>query len=126
MATRASVLIVGSDPEELGTLGAAFEIEGFRVTIASSGAHALRSIAESRPDVVVLDVATPVSDGWRVLTALASVVGAPPVIVTSTKGHPLDVTRAYALGACDYVVNPHDAALVGKARRASQDFAVVA
>jgi DNA-binding response OmpR family regulator len=120
-------LIVDNDPDVLFTMRAMFEAEGFDVLLAADGTSAVRRIDAYRPDVVVLDVAMPVLDGWFVLAELAGIVDAPPVIVTSSKGHPLDVARAYALGACDYVVKPSDPELlVAKAREVSERYAVVA
>lgn len=127
METRPSVLIVDNDPDVLFTMRTVFEHEGFDVILAADGSSALQRIAAYRPDVIVLDVAMPVLDGWFVLAELAGVVDAPPVVVTSAKGHPLDVARAHALGACDYVVKPWDpTALVERVRRASDQYAVVA
>jgi len=120
-------LIIDNDPDVLFAMRACFEAEEFDVMLAADGSSALQRIATYRPDVVILDVAMPVLDGWFVLAELAGTEGAPPVVVTSTKGHPLDVARAYALGACEYFVKPCDLGeLVRKARVASEHFAVVA
>lgn len=127
MEPRTRVLIVDNDPDVLFTLRTVFEAEGFDVALAADGPSAMRRLDEARPDVIVLDVAMPVLDGWYVLAELAGITGAPPVIVTSVKGHPLDVARAHALGACEYFVKPWDAdVLVAKAKRASEMYAVVA
>ena len=100
MELRTRVLIIDNDPDVLFTLRTVFEAEGFDVALAADGTSAMRRLGEARPDVIVLDVAMPVLDGWYVLAELAGMTGAPPVIVTSAKGHPLDVARAHALGAC--------------------------
>lgn len=127
METRSRVVIIDNDPDALHSLRAAFAAGGFETALASDGSTAVRAIATQRPDVVVLDVAMPALDGWFVLAQLAGIPGAPPVIVTADRSHPLDEARAHALGACRYLVKPSDPdVVVGAARRASEQFAVVA
>lgn len=69
----------------------------YDVDQAADGAEALRSIAQRRPDLVVLDLVMPVIDGWGVLASFKTMADPPPVIVVS--GQNEDVAPGQ-LGPC--------------------------
>lgn len=60
------VLIVEDNPDARGMLTLACEVEGYTVHQAADGRQALdRLEAGARPDVILLDLAMPVMDGWQ-------------------------------------------------------------
>jgi CheY-like chemotaxis protein len=60
------VLIVEDNPDARGMLTFACEVEGHVVQQAADGKQALERLAhEARPDVILLDLAMPVMDGWQ-------------------------------------------------------------
>ena len=60
------VLIVEDNPDARGMLTFACEVEGHVVQQAADGQQALERLADSaRPDVILLDLAMPVMDGWQ-------------------------------------------------------------
>ena len=63
---RACVLVVDDDPGIRGFLEVTLRAEGYDVDIASDGRAALDCIGARRPDVVLLDLAMPVMNGWQV------------------------------------------------------------
>jgi CheY-like chemotaxis protein len=67
---RTRILIIDDSPAVLGLLQALFEENEFQVSTAPDGREALRSIAETRPDVVLTDVAMPHVDGFELLRLL--------------------------------------------------------
>src|SRR6202790_4063281 len=81
------------------------------VGTAMDGEFAMRKIAETRPDVVPLDLEMPRMDG---LATLRMIMRSPPlpVIVFSThsKEGAYSTFKALALGAIDFVAKPRDAA----------------
>jgi signal transduction histidine kinase/CHASE3 domain sensor protein len=86
---------------------------GFEVVVASSGEEGLRLAHELKPAVITLDVMMPNMDGWAVLRALKADPGLrdiPVIMVTMLE----DRTKAYSLGATDYLVKPVDRAQLGK------------
>lgn len=78
---------------------------GWVVIGAASGEEARRAIAETRPDVITLDVMMPREDGWELLMALKGNEDTReiPVIVCSVLNEP---QLALALGAEAYLTKP--------------------
>lgn len=103
---KPKVLIVDDEPDILLMMRVNLEGEGFDTVLAADGETALERVREESPDVVLLDVMMPVLDGWGVLEAMASFPDRPATIVVSAKAAPADLTRAYELGAADYVTKP--------------------
>jgi DNA-binding response OmpR family regulator len=58
------------------------------------------------PDIVVVDMTTPGVSGFDVLARVRQLPARPRVIVLTERGRDADVTRAFALGADDYVTKP--------------------
>lgn len=76
------------------------------VAEAATVPDAARLVAETRPDILLLDIRMPGGDGFDVLDALAE---PPPavVFVTAYESHAL---RAFDVAAVDYLLKPFDAA----------------
>ena len=105
----ARLLLVDDEPDILLMLQINLELEGHEVVLAGNGEEALARIADSAPDLVLLDVMMPVLDGWGVLERMAGGDGPrPPVIMISAKSQPTDARHAYRLGADGYVTKPFD------------------
>jgi len=101
-----SVLIVEDNEDVVRFYRHQFEQKGCRVRVAVNGREALESLAEAKPDVVLLDLKMPEMDGFEVLGAMRAEPGLNgiPVVVLSARGNPAEIERALALGACDYLV----------------------
>ncbi|MDE3112487.1 MAG: response regulator transcription factor [Chloroflexota bacterium] len=78
----------------------------YEVVEALDGAVALRVVEEERPDLVILDLAMPVKDGFTVLRELREKGNEVPVIVLTAKGLETEKVRGLELGADDYVTKP--------------------
>jgi len=61
------VLVVEDEPSLTGLLSMAMRYEGWDVTTANSGAHAVHEAQATRPDVIVLDMRLPDFDGLEVM-----------------------------------------------------------
>lgn len=87
MMGRHRILVVDDDPLFRELYRTALRFEGFEVSTASDGVAALRSIEQSPPSLVILDVNMPCLDGWGVLKALSgndSTCNIPVVVVTAS------------------------------------------
>jgi DNA-binding response OmpR family regulator len=108
-AARAApmVLLTDDDPEVTRITDAHVRAGGYRTQLAFDGEAALQAIREQRPDAVVLDLMLPKRTGFDVLAELRQMPAPrPSVLVLSARGREEDVTRAFALGADDYMIKP--------------------
>jgi len=87
---------------------------------AGDGLGAVRLIAETRPDVVFLDVQMPGCDGFEVIRRVGA--AAMPVVVFVT-AHDEHALRAFEVSAIDYLLKPYEDArfhaALGRARAES-------
>lgn len=90
----------------------ALYLEGLpvRCTVASDGQGALESIAQSRPDLVLLDVMMPKMSGFEVCRAIKSdeALRDIPVVMVTALDSVVDQDRAKLEGADGYMVKPID------------------
>lgn len=110
-APGATVLAVDDLPQNLRLLDAVLSARGYRVLTAPSGEDALRMLAESLPDVVLLDVRMPGIDGYetcRRLRADPRTAFLPVVMVTASDAE--QKVRATEAGADDFLTKPFDPA----------------
>jgi two-component system, OmpR family, response regulator ResD len=106
LATR-SVLIVDDEPTIAEVVARYLDHAGYHTRIALDGPTALAAAAETRPDLVVLDVMLPGLDGLRVMSRLRDQDPAPiGVILLTARGEESDRVVGLRLGADDYVVKP--------------------
>src|SRR3954471_15638708 len=99
------VLVVEDDHALRDVLARALREQGFRVATAVDGRAALASAVDS-PDVVVLDIGLPDSDGRDVCAAMrAQGIHAPVLFLTARDGlH--DRLSGFAAGGDDYLSKP--------------------
>ena len=101
-----TVLLADDDPDVMRIVDAHMRSLGFTTTVVFDGQAAIAALA-SAPDVVVLDLMMPKMTGFEVLQQMAGMDGPrPKAIVLSARGREDDVTRAFDLGADDYMVKP--------------------
>ena len=102
-----SVLIVDDEPNIRRMVGALLASEGYEVRDAAEGALGLQRIAESCPDVVLLDLMIPGElDGLATLARLRETVPDVPVIMMSGKAGLSDAVKATKLGAFNFLEKP--------------------
>lgn len=99
------ILIVEDDPFFRNYFTTKLTENGFQVETAADGEEALEKIKAGRPDLILLDIIMPKTDGFDVLNRLTAdnLINTLPVIVFSTLGQEADVKKALGLGARDYI-----------------------
>lgn len=92
------VLVVEDDPDVLDLEEEALVRRGYRVARARHGEEALQRIAETEPQLILLDMRMPVMDGWAFARAFRERYGRriPIVVVTAAEDSRL---RADEVGA---------------------------
>ena len=88
--------------------------EDHRLVFAEDGVAALERAAETRPDLILMDLSLPRMDGWeatRRLKADPAMAGI-PVIVLSARAMNDDEERARDSGCDDFLTKPIDEALL--------------
>src|SRR5208283_1495743 len=107
-----SILIVDDEALTLRTIGRALDAEGFEVFLASNGEDALKTIAEERPDLALLDV----------VLRQAKKISPTTVVVMMSAYHLVErAVEAMKLGAYDYLIKPfHISDMVRTIRRATE------
>jgi CheY-like chemotaxis protein len=103
----ASILVADDDPDVVRILDATLRGAGHHTTLVFDGMDALASLELHAPDVLLLDLMMPRVGGFDLLYRLQrSTMPRPKIIVLSARGREEDVTRAFELGADDYVTKP--------------------
>ncbi len=105
---KPTVLVVDDEVQIRRLLRACLETNGYRVAEAATGQEAIREAAQSRPEVVVLDLGLPDMDGVAVLKRLRE-WSRVPVVVLSVRDREEDKIAALDNGADDYVTKPFSA-----------------
>ncbi len=106
-APRPRVLVIDDD-EELGALLVEFLGRyGMFVTTAAAPEEGLRALRTDPPDLVVLDVMLPGSDGFAVCRKVRETSRIPIVMLTA-RGDVMDRVLGLELGADDYLAKPFE------------------
>ncbi|WP_232660536.1 response regulator transcription factor [Pseudonocardia sp. TRM90224] len=106
MTDRLLALVVDDDTTVRDVVGRYLDRAGYRVDVASDGEQALRTIATSPPDVVILDLMLPRLGGLEVCRRLRSSKIDIPIVMLTALGEEEDRVLGLELGADDYVTKP--------------------
>ncbi len=108
----AFIIAVDDDPEVLETLGRVLEREEFDVQLATSGAQALGLLEKRTPDLLILDIIMPGTDGVTICKQLRSDPRfiALPILFLTAKGSTDDIVEGLDAGADDYIIKPFELA----------------
>ena len=101
----ATVLVVDDEPIVREVVVKYLRREGFRTLEAADGDTALRLVEDERPDLVVLDLMLPGTDGLTVCRRIRA-RSELPVIMLTARGEEADRIVGLELGADDYVTKP--------------------
>ncbi len=108
--TRIRVLVVDDEPKIVDVVRTALERNHFDVVTASTGEQALAEAKNQRLDLILLDVAMPLMDGFEVLSRLRADKDTSriPVVMVTAKSDTHSIFRAKELWAADYLLKPFD------------------
>lgn len=102
------ILLIEDDSDLFSLLKYNLEKEGFGVTGTQTGRGALELIRREKPDLIVLDIMLPDSDGLDICKGIRATpeIAHIPVIFLTARATETDRILGLELGANDYVVKP--------------------
>lgn len=100
------ILVVDDESNMRRGLRDNLEFEGYEVSEAHDGEHALDTLKEIRPDLIILDVMMPKLSGFEVCKQLRKEGNETPIILLTAKGEEIDKVLGLEMGADDYVQKP--------------------
>ena len=111
MKNGSSHILVVEDEEHLAVgIKYNLEAEGFRVTTATNGPAAIKTIEEKKNpvDLVILDLMLPGMSGYDVCERLRESGEKMPVLILSARTLTEDRTRSFDVGANQYLTKPFE------------------
>jgi two-component system, OmpR family, KDP operon response regulator KdpE len=103
--TPPTILVVEDELPIRRFLRPAIEAAGWRLVEAATGAVGILEATQSRPDVIILDLGLPDTDGLDVIRRVRE-WSAVPIVILSARGQEADKIAALDAGADDYVPKP--------------------
>ena len=113
MLKTAHITLVEDSPADVLLVRKALQERGiaFELTCFENGEEALKSLSQqerNEPDIILLDLNLPMTEGVEVLRRIRSIpelVNVPVAILTSSAS-PTDIDRTRSLGATRYISKP--------------------
>jgi DNA-binding response OmpR family regulator len=103
------ILVVDDDPLVTKLVKINLELGGeYAVEEAWDGESALKALRDRPPDLLVLDLMMPRTDGWDILKMVREneELKELPVMLLSARVHDEDIIRGWEMGADEYVTKP--------------------
>jgi CheY-like chemotaxis protein len=100
------VMLIEDDRFLSSLIKARLEKDGITIAQAFDGEDAIKRLPEERPDLVILDLIMPKTNGFEVLKSISLMPGLErtPVVIVSNLAQDSDIEKAQQLGAKAYFV----------------------
>lgn len=102
---KAQILVVEDDNAVAKLMVATMESQGYHYRIAKTGAGAIMEALSYKPEVMILDLGLPDTDGIEVINKIRAWSNM-PIIVVSARSEDADKVAALDAGADDYLTKP--------------------
>ncbi len=99
------VLVVDDDLRYMWSMQTDLEAQGYQVLVAQDGRTAIELAANAEPDLIILEVKLPGSDGYEVCRRIREFSTA-PIIMLSIQARSADKVKGLCLGADDFLTKP--------------------
>jgi len=111
------VLVIDDEPNIRELVRVALRFHGCLVTTGATGKDALTLAASQKPDLIMLDVMLPDTDGFEVCRRLRASGDDVPVIFLTARDTTSDTVTGLTLGGDDYITKPFSVeALIARVR----------
>ncbi|MBQ9976379.1 MAG: response regulator transcription factor [Clostridia bacterium] len=105
MIKKNHILIIDSDNKIVNFISMALKAQGYKVTSSSNGKSGILAFCTGNPDVIIMDIDLPDSDGINVIEQIRE-VSQIPIAVISTRNIEHDKIQCLDKGANDYIMKP--------------------
>lgn len=105
MSYEARLLIIEDDAKLVKALDLYLSKAGYEVISAADGTEGLRKFHQQRPDLIILDIMLPKTDGWRVCRRIRDISDI-PIIMLTARGQEADKVKGLRMGGDDYLAKP--------------------
>ena len=105
-----TVLVIDDSPTERHILSQLLLSGGYEVSTAESGEEGIERARQIKPDLILMDVVMPGTNGFQATRALSKdeATKGIPVIICTTKDQETDRVWGMRQGAQDYITKPVD------------------
>jgi two-component system response regulator MtrA len=101
-----SIMVVDDDQDLAEMLGIVLNGVGMEVDLVSRGDEAVEVFKNSQPDLVLLDIMLPGTDGIEVCREIRKHSTRVPIVMLTAKSDTHDIVKGLEAGADDYMVKP--------------------
>jgi DNA-binding response OmpR family regulator len=105
MSASSHIVVVDDEAAAREMVGDYLKLHGFKVTLCDGGATLRSTLANERPDLIVLDLNMPEEDGLSIVRDLKRESAVPVIMLTATASA-IDRVVGLELGADDYIAKP--------------------
>ena len=99
------ILVVEDQVDLAMTIGDYLSADGHKVQLCHNGQEAIDQFNLIAPDLVILDISLPDTDGMKILSMIRQ-TSKIPVLMLSARSNDVDKIFALGLGADDYITKP--------------------
>lgn len=105
------ILVIEDEKDYRELLSHILQKAGYEPVLASNGEEGLRAVAEGSPDMVLLDLNLPDTDGYEVCRRIREDPkrGKLPVIMVTVQSEMPNIVKGLRQGADDYLTKPFEA-----------------
>ena len=104
----ATILLVDDEPVNCQVMFNYLKSKSYRLFVAVAGSQALKLLAKTSVDLIILDITLPDISGYEVCRTLRTTytLSELPVLILSVKSRQEDIVQAFEAGANDYLTKP--------------------
>ncbi|MBI9098850.1 MAG: response regulator [Spirochaetaceae bacterium] len=102
------ILIVDDNLSNLQVLGALLSQKGYEIAVATDAEKALEFLENDSPDLILLDVMMPGTDGYELCGKIKAIekISEIPILFLTALTDPDDIVKGFETGAVDYISKP--------------------
>lgn len=98
------IIVIEDEKPLLMAIKSKLEIEGYEVSVSEDGMRGEEMVMTGDFDLILLDIILPSKNGFEIMEDLKTAGNKIPILIISNSGQPVEVERATALGAKDFLI----------------------